>query len=143
MRAALNEIAGRWTRMRLFELFAQNRQRLRNMIQLRLDDRLNGRIDPSDVLQEAYLEIAQGGALSTYAADPAMPPFLWIRFLVIEKRQILRRHHLQPMRVPAASFMTIPASVAAGIVGLAGRDIARPDHVPHTRCTRIVRKCRR
>jgi RNA polymerase sigma-70 factor (ECF subfamily) len=40
----------------LNELFAQHRTRLRRMVQLRLDRRLQARIDASDVIQEAYLE---------------------------------------------------------------------------------------
>jgi RNA polymerase sigma-70 factor, ECF subfamily len=34
--------------------------RLRRMVALRLDQRLKGRIDPSDVLQKAFLQAAQG-----------------------------------------------------------------------------------
>ena len=37
----------------LAELFARHRDRLRRMVRLRLDRRLQGRVDPSDVLQEA------------------------------------------------------------------------------------------
>jgi RNA polymerase sigma-70 factor (ECF subfamily) len=37
----------------LIELFARHRDRLKRMVKLRLDRRLQGRIDPSDVLQEA------------------------------------------------------------------------------------------
>src|SRR5262249_119651 len=36
-------------------LLARHRDRLRAMIALRLDPRLQGRLDPSDVLQEAFL----------------------------------------------------------------------------------------
>ena len=43
----------------LAEAFSQHRPRLRRMIQLRLDRRLQGRVDPSDVVQEAYLEVAR------------------------------------------------------------------------------------
>ncbi len=35
----------------LASLFDQHRERLRQMIRLRLDRRLQGRVDPSDVLQ--------------------------------------------------------------------------------------------
>ena len=41
------------------ELFARHRERLRRMIRLRLDRRLQGRIDSSDILQDAYLEVAR------------------------------------------------------------------------------------
>ncbi len=36
------------------ELFTAYRSRLRRLVQLRLDPRLSGRIDPSDMLQEAF-----------------------------------------------------------------------------------------
>jgi hypothetical protein len=38
----------------LAELFNRHRERLRRMVQLRLDHRLAGRVSTSDVLQEAY-----------------------------------------------------------------------------------------
>ena len=43
----------------LVELFEQCRGRLRRMVRLRLDRRLLGRVDPSDVLQEAHIEVAR------------------------------------------------------------------------------------
>ena len=43
----------------LAALFARHRDRLRKLVRLRLDRRLAGRIDPSDVLQEAYLDVAR------------------------------------------------------------------------------------
>jgi hypothetical protein len=42
----------------LAELFARYRARLCRMIKLRLDRRLQWRFDPSDVLQEANLDVA-------------------------------------------------------------------------------------
>jgi RNA polymerase sigma-70 factor (ECF subfamily) len=66
--------------------------RLRRMVALRLDPRLHGRIDPSDVIQEAYLEGL--GRLAEYLRDPVMPFFLWLRFLAGQKLVTLHRHHL-------------------------------------------------
>ncbi len=77
----------------LTELFARHRERLRRMIRLRLDRRLQGRIDSSDVLQEAYLEVARRAG--EYIAQPAMPPFLWLRFLTSQTLLALHRHHLK------------------------------------------------
>ena len=42
-------------------ILAPHRDRLRRMVALRLDHRLKGRIYPSDVLQEAFLQAAQEG----------------------------------------------------------------------------------
>ena len=51
------------------ELLERHRDRLRRMVALRLDRRLQGRVDPSDVIQEAYLDAAR--RLAEYAKDPA------------------------------------------------------------------------
>jgi RNA polymerase sigma-70 factor (ECF subfamily) len=73
-------------------LLSQHRHRLRRMIALRLDRRLQGRIDPSDVIQEAYLEASS--RLAEYLRNPSMPFFLWLRFLTGQKLVTLHRHHL-------------------------------------------------
>ena len=62
------------------------------MVALRLDRRLQGRIDPSDVIQEAYLEAS--ARLAEYLRNPSMPFFLWLRFLAGQKLVTLHRHHL-------------------------------------------------
>jgi RNA polymerase sigma-70 factor (ECF subfamily) len=77
----------------LTELFTRNRERLRRMIRLRLDRRMHGRIDSSDVLQDTYLEVARRA--HDYLAQPDMPPFLWLRFLTGQTLQALHRHHLK------------------------------------------------
>jgi RNA polymerase sigma-70 factor (ECF subfamily) len=77
---------------RLGALLEQHRPRLRRMVALRLDPRLHGRIDPSDVIQEAYLEAA--ARLAEYLRQPTMPFFLWLRFLAGQKLVTLHRHHL-------------------------------------------------
>src|SRR5438093_11441136 len=76
----------------LAELFNRYRERLRRMVRLRLDRRLQGRLDPSDVLQEAYLDVARRAP--EYAANPTLPVFLWLRLLTGQKLLALHRHHL-------------------------------------------------
>jgi RNA polymerase sigma-70 factor, ECF subfamily len=73
-------------------LLARHRDRLERMVALRLDRRLQGRIDASDVIQEAYLEASV--RLSEYLRDPTTPFFLWLRFLTGQKLVTLHRHHL-------------------------------------------------
>src|SRR5687768_9353810 len=77
----------------LAELFGRHRGRLRQMVRLRLDRRLQGRVDPSDVLQEAYLDLAQ--KLPEYARDRQTVPFyLWLRLVVGERLLRVHRQHL-------------------------------------------------
>jgi RNA polymerase sigma-70 factor (ECF subfamily) len=73
-------------------LLERYRARLRRMIKLRLDRRLQGRIDPSDVIQEAYLEVSR--RLAEYLRDPAMPFFLWLRLVTGQKLALVHRQHL-------------------------------------------------
>jgi RNA polymerase sigma-70 factor (ECF subfamily) len=73
-------------------LLERHRQRLRRMVALRLDRRLHGRVDASDVIQEAFLEASV--RLPEYLREPPMPFFLWLRFLTGQKLLLLQRHHL-------------------------------------------------
>ena len=73
-------------------LLARHRERLRRMVMLRLDQRLQGRVDPSDVLQEAFLEAAKH--LKDYLSRPAMPFYLWLRSITGHKLSALHRQHL-------------------------------------------------
>lgn len=76
----------------LIEVFSSHRDRLKRMVKLRLDHRLRGRIDPSDVLQDAYIEIARRA--KEYLAHQSMPVFLWLRWITSEKLLFLHRQHL-------------------------------------------------
>lgn len=77
----------------LGELFNRYRDRLRGAVKVRLDPRLLGRVDPSDVIQEAFVEARQ--RLPDYQRDPRMSPFVWIRFLTMQRVLIIHRRHLE------------------------------------------------
>jgi RNA polymerase sigma-70 factor (ECF subfamily) len=77
----------------LAELFHRHRPRLEQMVRLRMDRRLQGRLDPADVLQETYLDVAR--RFPEYAANPAMPFFLWLRLLTGQRLVDLHRQHLK------------------------------------------------
>jgi RNA polymerase sigma-70 factor, ECF subfamily len=108
----------------LAELFSRHRDQLRRMVVLRLDHRLNGRVSPSDVLQEAYIDALR--RVGHYFTKPDMPFFGWLRLIVGQRLVDVHRQHLgarlrdagqevslQQSAVPAAS----PASLAAQLVG--------------------------
>src|SRR5215468_9366252 len=73
-------------------LFARHRPRLRRMVDMRLDRRLQARIDASDVIQEACVEVVT--RLNEYLSQPPYPLFLWLRLIVGERLLKLHRHHL-------------------------------------------------
>src|SRR5215831_2940454 len=79
-------------RQALNTLLTRHRDRLRRMVEMRLDTRLQARLDASDVVQEAYVEVAE--RLDEYLHDPKLPLFLWLRLVVGERLMKLHRHHL-------------------------------------------------
>src|SRR4051812_13976122 len=79
-------------RAALAMLFDAYRDRLRRMVDLRLDARLRSRLDASDVLQEAYLGLAND--LDAFLADGRLTPLLWMRLHVGRRLATLHRQNL-------------------------------------------------
>lgn len=90
--AALLQLAARGDQQATRALFSLHRERLKRMVHLRLSRRLQGRIDDSDVLQEAF--ISASANLTTFAADPKLPFFLWLRHITGLKLSEIHRRHL-------------------------------------------------
>lgn len=76
----------------LGELFTLHRERLWRMVLVRLDHRLASRISPDDVLQETFIDVAR--RISEYLADPAVPFYVWLRFLTVQRMLMIQRAHL-------------------------------------------------
>src|ERR1700722_13044612 len=76
----------------LVELFMLYRDRLWRMLYIRLDRRLATRIAPEDVLQEAFLDVAH--RIGEYLAETAVPFYVWLRFLTVQRMQMVQRVHL-------------------------------------------------
>ncbi len=121
---------------------AGHRDRLRRMVALRLDERLLGRIDPSDVIQEAFLEATERKA--DYEREPEpMPPFLWLRFLTLQRLQIAHRHHLGTEARNAGREISIHgvASPVASSAAIAAQLLGRETRVSEV-AIRAERKLR-
>lgn len=74
------------------ELFSAHRDRLQRMIRLRLDRRIQGRLDSSDILQEAYIDVFRN--LPRYVEAPSTSFFIWLRNVVGLKLVEVHRRHL-------------------------------------------------
>ncbi len=73
-------------------LLSQYRDRLLRMVKMRLDNRVQGRVDASDVIQESYIEA--GRRIEEYLNDPSVPFFIWLRYLTLQKLTLAHRQHL-------------------------------------------------
>jgi RNA polymerase sigma-70 factor (ECF subfamily) len=103
-----------------------HRGRLRRMVAIRLDERLCGRVEASDVIQEAYLEATN--RLPDYAHEPdPMPLYLWVRFLTLQCLQIVHRKHLGTRARDAGREISIHgmASPAASSAAIAAQLLGR------------------
>ena len=76
----------------LGRLFMEHWDRLHRMVEMRLDRRLHGRVNPSDVLQESYLEVVR--SMPGYLSNPKIPFFQWLRHITGVKLMALHRKHL-------------------------------------------------
>ncbi len=105
----------------LFDLY---RPRLKKMVRLRLNRRLQGRVDDSDVIQDAFLDATR--RLREYLNDPQAPFFLWLRRITGDKLLEIHRTHLGTLmrdadREVSLHYGALPAanstSLAAQLLG--------------------------
>lgn len=89
----------------LDHLFCTHRDRLLRMIRLRLDRRIQGRLDSSDVLQEAYIDVFQN--LREYVNAPSTSFFIWLRNMVGLKLAEVHRRHLGTQKRDAKRDVSI------------------------------------
>jgi RNA polymerase sigma-70 factor (ECF subfamily) len=90
-------------------LLDRHRDSLRRMVQLRLDQRIQKRIDVSDIVQDVLVEANR--RLQDYLANPVMPYHLWLRQIAQDRIIDAHRRHRasakrsvdkeRPLAVPA------------------------------------------
>ena len=75
----------------LGRLMQRYSERLVRVVKFRMDDRLRGRLDPADVVQESFLEATK--RFDYYLKNRKSSFFLWLRYLTLQKLAELHRHH--------------------------------------------------
>jgi len=78
------------------DLLVRNRERLRQMIMVRMDRRLLPRLDASDVVQEVFAEAFQ--KMSDYLQRRPLPFYPWLRQLAWERLLKLQQRHIGAQR---------------------------------------------
>ena len=82
----------RGDREALAVLFAEYRPRLWRTVSFRLHPRLRGRIDPDDVLQDAWLRAVD--RIHDFVRGATHSPLIWFRMIVSQTLLDLERRHL-------------------------------------------------
>lgn len=92
------------------ELFSEHRPRLYRMVHFRLNQRLRGRVDADDILQEAYVDAAR--RLDALRAAQPMSVFLWLRLIVGQTLIDTHRRHLGAQKRDADRELSIQARLS-------------------------------
>lgn len=82
----------RMTKELLTREFSLHRERLWRTVHTRMDSRLYGRVDPDDVLQEAYLDAMK--RVNHFAEELTYTPFVWLRLIVGQTLINVHRRHI-------------------------------------------------
>lgn len=72
-------------------LMERHRNALRHLVRMRLDRKIQRRVDVSDVVQDVLIEANR--RLSTYLENPVMPFHLWIRHIARDRIIDAHRRH--------------------------------------------------
>lgn len=76
----------------LLAYFAIEEPRIVRMIELRLDPSLRRRIDPADVVQEAWIDAE--ARFENWRGQPTLPFHVWLRLVAAETLARVHRRHL-------------------------------------------------
>ncbi len=74
------------------DLMQIHRERLKQMVRLRMDPRLLARVDPSDVIQETLTQASQ--SLPQYLESQPIPFYPWLRRIAWQQLVHIHRQHL-------------------------------------------------
>jgi RNA polymerase sigma-70 factor, ECF subfamily len=118
-------------RQALTDLFQCHRDRLRRMVELRMDPRLQGRVDASDVLQDAFLDAA--GRVDGFLRGSELPAYLWLRLVVGERLAICHRRHLGTKMRDAGQEVSLyrnplPQASSAALASMLLGRLTSPSH---------------
>lgn len=115
-------------------LLDRHRVALRRMIELRLDRRIQQRVDASDIVQEVLMEANR--RLQRYLDDPSMPFHLWLRQMARDRIiDAHRRHRVSGKRsVDREQGMVAPAAMDRSTLELAGQ-LCDPEMTPAAAAT--------
>ena len=90
------------------ELFEAFRPRLLRMVSLRLDASLRGRLDPADVVQETWLEVAR--RFPRWSGERSPPFQVWLRLVAGQVLAHAHRRHLAAHMRDALREAAMPGS---------------------------------
>jgi RNA polymerase sigma-70 factor (ECF subfamily) len=102
-------------------LIDRHRERLRQVVELRLDRRLLGRVDPADIVRDTCHKAVEH--LSEYLHEPKISAYLWLRQQIAERLAELHREHFGDLGSGTAGELSLyrdslPAASTAALAAI-------------------------
>lgn len=91
---------------RLSPLLQHYRPRLRRMVAMRTGGQMAARVDPSDVLQDAFIEATK--KVTRYIESPKVGFFVWLRGLTQDALFNTKRQHIDAKKRSLAREVNLP-----------------------------------
>lgn len=116
------------------QLLERHRAPIRRLVEMRLDRRVQRRVDVSDVVQDVMIEAS--GRLEKYLDDPVMAFHLWLRQIAWDRIiDTYRRHRVSAKRnMDREQPLTVPAGMDQSSMELAVQ-LCDPAMTPSARAT--------
>jgi RNA polymerase sigma-70 factor, ECF subfamily len=92
----------------LSEIFEHNHSRFWHLVYFRMDVRLKSRVDPDDVLQDAF--VAAESRLNHFIKSENVSSFVWLRSIVLQTLVDTHRRHLETQARDASLDVSLQQS---------------------------------
>lgn len=95
----------------LAALLDHYRPQLRQMLAMRMNKRLTARVDPSDVIQEVFLDANR--QITAYVENPRVDFYVWLRGLARQRLSNMQREHAGAQRRAVGREVPLPVESSA------------------------------
>lgn len=110
------------------ELLNAHRHRLRQMIAVRLDQRIQTRVDPSDVVQDVLHQATR--KLAEYIADCKLPFYPWLRQMAWDRLVELHYQHVRVQKRSVDRELRPSFGLNDDSINLLARNVPSPSLSP-------------
>mgnify|MGYP001823912861 CR=1 FL=1 len=126
-------------RASLERLFVQHRDYLKHVVRLRMDQRLQQRVDASDIVQETHLEALR--RVDEYVRKPVLSLRLWLRQIACDRLVMAQREHLAAQKRSLHQETCLPDDLSVGVAQQLVAGAASPSMVlSQKEVARLVRE---
>lgn len=108
----------------LTAVFDQHRDYLRQVVHLRMDGLMASRVDPSDVIQEAYVQAFR--RMDDFLDRRPLPLRIWLRETALETLLQLRRKHVDAKARSVKCEVSLPEQSSILLAANAVGDLTTP-----------------